>query len=142
MKQNRKAFLYITVDSNLCLFFSPFTTVQGFFQERILSRMANGEIWVCTLRAARNMSYQGLMAKEGDSATLLTLTGQDILGLPLAAPLAHYTTIYTLPMLTIKVVIHFSALHQISLILLLPVYDMFFLLYSTIDITVPSFSEK
>ncbi len=66
--------------------------------------MANGEIWVCTLRAARNMSYQGLMAKEGDPATLLTLTGQDILGLPLAAPLAHYTTIYTLPMLTIKVV--------------------------------------
>jgi leucyl-tRNA synthetase len=66
--------------------------------------MANGEIWVCTLRAARNMSYQGLMAKEGDTATLLTLTGQDILGLPLAAPLAHYTTIYTLPMLTIKVV--------------------------------------
>jgi hypothetical protein len=50
------------------------------------------------------MSYQGLMAKEGDTATLLTLTGQDILGLPLAAPLAHYTTIYTLPMLTIKVV--------------------------------------
>jgi len=43
------------------------------------------------------------MAKEGDPATLLTLTGQDILGLPLAAPLAHYHTIYTLPMLTIKV---------------------------------------
>jgi hypothetical protein len=85
--------------------------------------MANGEIWVCTLRAARNMSYQGLMAKEGDPATLLTLTGQDILGLPLAAPLAHYTTIYTLPMLTIKVFIHFSALQQISLVHLL--YDMF-----------------
>jgi hypothetical protein len=101
------AFLIITVNSN---FFLAFTIVYSFIQERILFRMANGEIWVCTLRAARNMSYQGLMAEEGDPATLLTLTGQDILGLPLAAPLAHYTTIYTLPMLTIKVVIHFSAL--------------------------------
>ncbi len=66
--------------------------------------MGNGEIWVCTARAARNMCYQGLMAVEGQTATLpLQLTGQDILGLPLAAPLAHYKTIYTLPMLTIKV---------------------------------------
>ncbi len=86
--------------------------------------MANCEIWVCTLRAARNMSYQGLMAKEGDPATLLTLTGQDILGLPLAAPLAHYTTIYTLPMLTIKVVNS-----------LLCLYDRLLLLYWGIDIT-------
>ena len=30
------------------------------------------------------------------------LVGQDIMGLGLSAPLSHYPTIYTLPMLTIK----------------------------------------
>ena len=65
--------------------------------------MKSGEVWVCTRRSARNLSYQGFMEQDGDPAVLLDLTGQDILGLPLSAPLAHYQTIYTLPMLTIKV---------------------------------------
>jgi leucyl-tRNA synthetase len=80
-------------------------------------RMGNGEIWICTGRAARNMCYQGLMAVEGEPAVLAQLTGQDILGLPLAAPLAHYTTIYTLPMLTIKVskLIHYSTIYGYTL---------------------------
>ncbi|XP_043220831.1 leucine--tRNA ligase, cytoplasmic-like [Amphibalanus amphitrite] len=63
---------------------------------------SNGEVFVCTRRAARNMSYQGLTPAEGEVPVLAELTGQDIMGLPLRAPLTSYDTIYTLPMLTIK----------------------------------------
>ena len=48
------------------------------------------------------MSYQGLTPAEGEVSVLAELTGQDIMGLPLKAPLTAYNTIYTLPMLTIK----------------------------------------
>jgi len=68
----------------------------------IACRQKSGEVWVCTKRAARNMSFQGFMEKEGDTSIVAELQGQDILGLALSAPLAHYKTIYTLPMLTIK----------------------------------------
>jgi len=68
----------------------------------VAAKMGNGEVWVCTRRAARNMCYQGMMEKEGDPSVLFELTGQDIMGMALSAPLAHYKTIYTLPMLTIK----------------------------------------
>lgn len=61
-----------------------------------------GEIFICTKRAARNMSYQGFTEKDGSVDVLLELTGQDIMGMALKAPLAHYQKIYTLPMLTIK----------------------------------------
>ena len=48
------------------------------------------------------MAYQGLTPSEGDIPVVAELTGQDILGLPLKAPLTSYDPIYTLPMLTIK----------------------------------------
>lgn len=63
---------------------------------------------MCTKRAARNLCYQGFMKEEGNPSILLELTGQDILGLALSAPLAHYKIIYTLPMLTIKVHPHYT----------------------------------
>jgi len=65
-------------------------------------RLANGEVWVCTGRAARNLAYQGFMQEEGRVDVVLELSGRDILGLGLAAPLAVHPTIYTLPMLTVK----------------------------------------
>eukprot|EP00092_Neocalanus_flemingeri_P034373 GFUD01037380.1.p1 GENE.GFUD01037380.1~~GFUD01037380.1.p1 ORF type:complete len:1177 (+),score=448.54 GFUD01037380.1:84-3614(+) len=65
-------------------------------------RLKNKEVWVCTARAARNMAYQGFMAKEEVVDTVMELVGQDIMGLALSAPLTQYKTIYTLPMLTIK----------------------------------------
>merc|ERR1719312_2077294 len=65
-------------------------------------RLANKEVWVSTARASRNMSYQGFMKTEGQVDTVMELVGQDIMGLALSAPLAHYKKIYTLPMLTIK----------------------------------------
>ncbi|XP_027036668.1 leucine--tRNA ligase, cytoplasmic-like isoform X1 [Pocillopora damicornis] len=60
------------------------------------------EIYVSTRRGARNMSYQGFTPKEGVVNVLLELTGQDIMGIPLDAPLTHHKVVYTLPMLTIK----------------------------------------
>merc|ERR1719431_615675 len=65
-------------------------------------RLANKEVWISTARAARNMAYQGFMEKEGVVDVVMDLVGQDIMGLALSAPLAHYKKIYTLPMLTIK----------------------------------------
>eukprot|EP00088_Acartia_fossae_P002624 TRINITY_DN1108_c1_g1_i3.p1 TRINITY_DN1108_c1_g1~~TRINITY_DN1108_c1_g1_i3.p1 ORF type:complete len:1178 (+),score=353.43 TRINITY_DN1108_c1_g1_i3:49-3582(+) len=68
----------------------------------VACKLKNGEVWVCTKRAARNLSYQGFMETEGDPSVVADLVGQDILGVALSAPLAHHKTIYTLPMLTIK----------------------------------------
>jgi len=64
--------------------------------------LANGEVWVCSPRAARNLCYQGFMPKDGEENIVVELVGQDILGVALQAPLSIYNTIYTLPMLTIK----------------------------------------
>ncbi|XP_045480160.1 leucine--tRNA ligase, cytoplasmic isoform X2 [Harmonia axyridis] len=62
----------------------------------------NGEVFICTERAARNMSYQGFTAVEGKYDVLLRLTGQDLLGCCLKTPLTSYEYVYALPMLTIK----------------------------------------
>ncbi|XP_041358320.1 leucine--tRNA ligase, cytoplasmic-like [Gigantopelta aegis] len=60
------------------------------------------EVFVCTKRAARNMSYQGFTRHNGEYKVLVPLVGQDILGCPVHGPLTPYSTVYTLPMLTIK----------------------------------------
>jgi len=39
----------------------------------------NNEVWISTRRAARNMTYQGFTAVEGDIKVLAELTGQDLL---------------------------------------------------------------
>ncbi|EEC05400.1 leucyl-tRNA synthetase, putative [Ixodes scapularis] len=64
--------------------------------------LADGEVFVCTYRAALNMSYQGFTSAAGSLNVLLHLQGQDIMGLALESPLTSYKVIYTLPMLTIK----------------------------------------
>ena len=65
------------------------------------SRQAN-EVIISTRRAARNMSFQGMTAEEEKIDILLELTGSDILGCGLKAPLTANPVIYALPMLTIK----------------------------------------
>lgn len=60
------------------------------------------EIFICTSRAAQNMSYQGFTVEDGKYEVVLELIGQDIMGIPLKAPLTSYSVIYTLPMLNIK----------------------------------------
>lgn len=76
----------------------------GFF------RTKKGEIFVCSERSALNMYYQDLMEgneKNGPSgpsgpSSLMSKTGQDLVGLPLDAPLCQYETIHVLPMFTIS----------------------------------------
>lgn len=63
---------------------------------------ASGDIFVCTQRAARNMSYQGFTKDNGVVPVVKELMGEDLLGAALAAPLTSYKVIYALPMLTIK----------------------------------------
>lgn len=64
--------------------------------------LANDDIFISTERAARNMAYQEFFKNEGKIDIVIELTGQDIMGLPLEAPLTSNKIIYTLPMLTIK----------------------------------------
>lgn len=70
--------------------------------EYIAFRVANNEVFVSTKRAALNMAYQDITVKTGEIDIVATFTGQDIMGIPLKAPLTSYDVIYTLPMLTIK----------------------------------------
>lgn len=60
------------------------------------------EMWICTLRSARNMSYQGFTDKNGEVKVLFELTGMELMGVKLLAPLTSNKDIYTLPMLSIK----------------------------------------
>ncbi|KAM8716260.1 hypothetical protein ACLKA7_003184 [Drosophila subpalustris] len=62
----------------------------------------DNEVWISTRRAARNMTYQGFTAEEGNVVVLAELKGVDLLGVQLSAPLTHHKIIYTLPMLSIK----------------------------------------
>uniref|UniRef100_A0A7N6BYV2 leucine--tRNA ligase n=1 Tax=Anabas testudineus TaxID=64144 RepID=A0A7N6BYV2_ANATE len=63
---------------------------------------SNGDIFICTSRSARNMSYQGFTKENGVVPVVMEILGQDILGSALSAPLTSYKIIYALPMLTIK----------------------------------------
>lgn len=62
----------------------------------------NAEVWICTRRAARNMAYQGFTAVEGQVDVLAQLSGADLLGTALRAPLSRHERVYCLPMLSVK----------------------------------------
>ena len=68
----------------------------------IAFELVNGDIFVSTRRAARNMSYQGFTKEDGKVNVVAELVGQDIMGVGLSGPLTVFDKIYTLPMLTIK----------------------------------------
>ncbi len=68
----------------------------------IAYKVNSGEIFISTERAARNLSYQGFTAENGKIDRLLDLTGDDLIGAKLKAPLTSYEFIYALPMMTIK----------------------------------------
>ncbi|CAF2777378.1 unnamed protein product [Rotaria sp. Silwood2] len=62
----------------------------------------NHGIFICTRRAARNLSYQDFTFDHGQFTILAEFLGSELFGLPLNAPLSVNQTIYVLPMLTIK----------------------------------------
>ncbi len=64
--------------------------------------MINGDIFICTERAARNMAFQDMTKEPGKYPCIVRLKGWDILGIPCRAPLTSYPVVYTLPMLTIS----------------------------------------
>ncbi|KAJ1878218.1 cytosolic leucyl tRNA synthetase, partial [Kickxella alabastrina] len=66
----------------------------GFFESADAS-----EVYVITERAARNMAFQGLSPSNGQIVKLGTITGKQIIGSKLNAPLSCYTNgVYVLPM--------------------------------------------
>ena len=65
-------------------------------------RVVSGEIFISTNRSARNLAFQGFTKENGVVDKLLELTGSDLMGAKLKAPLTSYECIYALPMLTIK----------------------------------------
>lgn len=60
------------------------------------------EVFICTKWAALNMAYQLFTKEFGKYEVLIEIKGEDLIGLPLKAPLSSFDIIYTLPMLTIK----------------------------------------
>ena len=62
----------------------------------------HGEYFICTERAARNMSYQGFTAENGKVDVLAEIIGEDIMGLKLKAPWSANQVVYSLPMMNIK----------------------------------------
>jgi leucyl-tRNA synthetase len=64
--------------------------------------MQNDEYFVISERAARNFAYQDLTVEYGKYPKLATVTGQDLIGKALKAPLSHYEKVYALPMTTIS----------------------------------------
>lgn len=60
------------------------------------------ETWICTSRAARNMSYQGFTKVEGTVEVKAEILGAQLMGVGLSAPLTSHKVIYGLPMMTIK----------------------------------------
>lgn len=67
-----------------------------------LFEMKNDEFFVMSKRAARNMAFQELTKDDTKYPVLATVTGQDLIGKKLKAPLAKYDFVYALPLTTIK----------------------------------------
>lgn len=64
--------------------------------------MKNNEIFICSERSVRNMAYQGLTKDEFKYNKICEVTGQELIGVPLKAPLTKYPVVYALPMLNIS----------------------------------------
>lgn len=67
----------------------------------IAFKTKNNEVIVSTLRAAKNMAYQGFTESDGVIGDLINLKGEDILGVPLESPMTIHKVIYSLPMFSI-----------------------------------------
>ena len=68
-------------------------------------RMADGAIFFMSEHAADNICHQGrdnMTEVWGKSDLVCTVTGMELMGLPLRAPHATYERVFTLPLLTIK----------------------------------------
>lgn len=64
--------------------------------------VASGDIFITSEHSAANMAYQGIFPELGVVKPLLSLTGQDLIGLPVWSPKATYEVIHVLPLLTVS----------------------------------------
>jgi len=64
--------------------------------------MANGELWVCSAKSARNMSFQNLTSEWAKVQQVAEVQGTKLIGLKVTAPLASYEFVYVWPMLDIS----------------------------------------
>ena len=64
--------------------------------------MVNDEYFVCAHRSAKNLAFQEMTKEHGKYPCLHTVKGQELIGLPLKAPLTSYDVVYALPMQTIS----------------------------------------
>ncbi|ORZ36401.1 leucine-tRNA ligase [Catenaria anguillulae PL171] len=60
--------------------------------------ISDSEAFVCTERAARNMSFQGFAKAKGVPVRLATVGGDDLIGTAVKAPLSKYDHVYVLPL--------------------------------------------
>lgn len=67
-----------------------------------LYEMKNNEYFIISERAARNFAYQEMTPEFGVYTKLADVTGLDLCGKALSAPLSHYEKVYALPMMTIS----------------------------------------
>ena len=67
-----------------------------------LYQMINDEYFVMSERAAKNFAYQEMTPTYGEYPQLAKVTGLELIGKALEAPLAHYEKVYALPMSTIS----------------------------------------
>lgn len=66
-------------------------------------KASESEYFVCSPRAARNMAFQGIFANWGEFPQIATLTGKDVIGTLVNAPLSVHTEgVRILPMETVK----------------------------------------
>ena len=63
-----------------------------------LYEMKNDEYFICSHRSARNLAFQEMTKEFGKYPCLANVKGQDLIGLPLKAPLTKYDVVYALPM--------------------------------------------
>lgn len=62
----------------------------------------NNEVLILSGRSAKGLAHQGYTPVWSVAEPIVTLTGKELLGLPLKAPLSSYEVVYTLPLLTIS----------------------------------------
>ncbi|KAK3944995.1 leucyl-tRNA synthetase, class Ia, archaeal/eukaryotic cytosolic [Diplogelasinospora grovesii] len=77
------------------LFISP-SIMYGIFQ------VSDTDFYLCTDRAARNMAFQGIFPEWGVIPKIMEISGSDVVGSVVHAPLSFKGDVYVLPMNTIK----------------------------------------
>ncbi|KAI0533322.1 leucyl-tRNA synthetase [Xylaria digitata] len=90
-----------TMYGQTCCFVGP-KIKYGLFKlhDETASPGTDNEYAVCTERAARNLSFQGYSAVWGETQKLVELTGADMIGTLLNAPLSVHKSVRVLPMET------------------------------------------